>query len=273
MVIHKSAASQGRDNDSPSKEYAIVSRELVNAKGENDGAKLDVRCKHMQKAIRSIFSNHPVAGMNADPIVFRKPYYSLFHCRQGIQDMVGKESNTEEQEQSLHWLTDCMSKNLRPLEMAQESLVDKGLIDFEHLPIIFVPGCVMIGRVNGGQKPDVKRDHAAKTVKPECFLFHEISDELEDKETGTKYREIEAFRWGHDGSMFGLTAVKTQIDQFQGPRKITELECFPMEYLEENDKIKLVPQLIKRGELWCEKVEAKNFTYKGFTPTRFLMSM
>ena len=117
----------------------------------------------------------------------------------------------------------------------------------------------------------VKRRQEAKTKNPECFLFHEISDELEDKETGTKYVEIQAFRWGYNGSMFGLIAVKSKISEFQGPRKITELECFPWEYLEENKRN--VPQLIKRGERWCEHVEAKKFYYKGWRTMKVLISM
>ena len=223
----KSAASQGLDRDSPYKEYAIVSRESINAKGDNDGTKLHIQCRHMQKAIRSIFGKYPLEEINADPIVFRKPYCNLFHCRREIRDMMGRQSNTKEQKRSLRWLADFMSENFRTLERAQESLVDKGFIDFKHLPIIFVPGCTIIGRVNGSRESVVKRRQEAKTKNPECFLFHEISDELEDKETGTKYVEIQAFRWGYNGSMFGLIAVKSKISEFQGPRKITELECFP----------------------------------------------
>ena len=273
MFIQKSAASQGRDSDSPFKEFAIVSRQLINAKGEEGGTKLDIQCQHMQKAIRLIFRKHPLEDIIADPIVFRKPYYYLFHCRQGILDMVAKESNTEEQKRSLQFLTEFMSENLRTLQKAQESLVDKGLIDFKHLPIIFVPGCIIVGQVNEGPNSELKRGQVAKTVNPECFLLHEISDELEGKERGVKYRVIEAFRWGYNGSMFGLTAVKIGIDQFQGLKKITELECFPLKYLEEKDKNKLVPQLIKRGERWCENVEAKNFYYKGLRKMKFLISV
>lgn len=251
----------------------MVSRESINAKGENDGTKLDIQCKHMQNAIRSIFGKYPLEEIAADPIVLRKPYYTLFHCRQEIRDMVGKQSDTEEQKQSLQWLTDFISKNFSTLEKAQKSLVDKGLIDFKHLPIIFVPGGLIVGQINEGRESVVKRGQAVKTENPECFLFHEISDELEDKEIGTKYMEIKAFRWGYNGSMFGLVAVKSRISQFQGPRKITELECFPWEYLEENKRNELEPQLIKRGERWCENVEAKKFYYKGLRIMKPLISI
>ncbi|KAL9042370.1 MAG: hypothetical protein Q9214_003801 [Letrouitia sp. 1 TL-2023] len=192
----KSVASQGSDMDTPYKEYAMITRQSINAKGENDGTMLDIQCKHMQNAIRSIFGKYPLGEIAADPIVFRKPYYILFHCRREIRDMVGKRSDTEEQKQSLQWLTDFVSKNFKTLEKAQESLVDKGLIDFKHLSIIFVPGCLIVGQVNGGRESVVTRSQAAKTENVECFLFHDISDELEDKETGTKYMEIQAFRWG-----------------------------------------------------------------------------
>lgn len=262
-IFPKSAASQGRDADSPYREYAMVSWETINAKGEDGGTRLDIQCKHMQNAIRSIYGEYPLEEIAADPIVIRKPYYTLFHCRREIRNMVGKQFDTEEQKRSLQCLTDFISKSFRNLEKAQKSLVDKGLVDFKHLPIIFVPGCLIVGQVNEGRESVVKKGQAVKTENPECFLFHKISDELEDKKTGIKYMEIQAFRWGYNGSMFGLVAVKSRISQFQGPRKITELECFPWEYLEEKRRNELEPQLIKRGQRWCENVEAKKFYYKG----------
>ena len=268
MVIQKSAAPLGRDVDSKFGEYAIVSRDCINAKGETARTELEIQCETMQKALRSIFSNHSEVGIRADPIVFRKPYYSLFHSRQKIRDIASKTSNTPEQIQHLEWLVDFMTQNFKTLEKIQEGLVDKGLIEFKHLPIIFEVGGIVIGQISGDTDKTVKRDKAEKTESPECFLFHEIGDEKEDKLTGTKFVEITAFRWAYNGSMFGLTSETLRIKEFSGPRKITELECFPLQYLKEEEKNELVPKLITRGERWCEYVEAGNFDYKGLRRLR-----
>jgi hypothetical protein len=263
LVIQKSAATLGRDKDTPFGEYAIVSRDRVNAKGENEGTDLEIQSEAMQKALHSIIGNHSQVGVRADPIIFRKPYYSLFHCRHEIQKLAERESNTEEQKKHLEWLTDFMSKNFQTLEKVQDGLVDKGLIEFKHLPIIFETGSIVVGQLQPDIEQTVKREKTEKTERPECFLFHEIRDEMEDKTTGGKYMDIEVLRWGFNGSMFGLTAERLRIKEFPGPRKITELECFPLKYMKEEEKNDLIPKLIDRGKKWCDYVESKNFQYKG----------
>lgn len=158
----------------------------------------------MQKALHSILGRHSQAEIRADPIIFRKPYYSLFHCRHEIRNMAQKKSNTQEQKQHFEWLINFMSDNFKPLEKIQDGLVDKGLIEYKHLPIIFEAGSIVVGQLQGEGEQTVKRDSVEKTVRPECFLFHEIGDEQEDKTTGTKFIDVEVLRWAYNGSMFGL---------------------------------------------------------------------
>jgi hypothetical protein len=177
--------------------------------------------------------------------------------------MAKKESIDREQKQHLEWLTDFMSENFKTLEKVQEGLVDKGLVEFKHLPIIFEAGSIVIGQLHVEKETTVKREKAENTERPECFLFHEIGDEQEDKATGAKYMDIEVFRWWYNGSMFGPTAETLRIKEFSGPRKITDLECFPLSYLKEEGKTELIQRLIARGEKWCSYVESKIFQYKG----------
>lgn len=261
--MQKSAASLGCDRDSQFGEYAIVSRDRVNIKGETEETELEIQCETMQKALHSIFGKHYQEGIRADPIVFRKPYYSLFHCRREIRDLAKRKSNTPEQKQHLDWLVNFMSENLKSLEKIQEGLVNKGLVEFKHLPIIFEVGSIVVGHINEDGEKKKENNKPMKTESPECFVFHEISDELEDKETGVKYMEIETIRWGFNGSMFGPTTEKLRIKEFPGARKITELECFPLKYWKEEEKNELVQKLIARGERWCDYVENKNLDYEG----------
>jgi hypothetical protein len=217
----------------------------------------------MQEALYSVFGDHSPEGFRADPIVFQKPYYSLFHCRQEIQDMMTRESNTQEQKQHLEWLVNFMSEHFQALNIVQEGLVDKGLINFKELPIIFEAGSIIVGYSQELVEFRVKREKSGKTVHPECFLFHEISDELEDKMVGGKYREISVFRWGYNDSRFGLIAGKLHVREFLGPRKITDLEFFPLKHLKDEDKNDLIPRLIARGKRWFDLVTAKTMEYRG----------
>lgn len=182
--------------------------------------------------------------------------------------MAQKKSNTQEQKQHFEWLINFMSDNFKPLEKIQDGLVDKGLIEYKHLPIIFEAGSIVVGQLQGEGEQTVKRDSVEKTVRPECFLFHEIGDEQEDKTTGTKFIDVEVLRWAYNGSMFGLARERLRIKEFLGPRKITELDCFPLKYMKDEEKNELIPQLISRGKKWCEQVESKIFQYKGWRAQR-----
>jgi len=153
----------------------------------------------MQKAIISVFGDHSPEAFRADPIVIQKPYYALFHCRSRIQEMMtDTSSNTEEQKQHLEWLGNFMSENFQPLDEIQEGLVEKGLITFKDLPIIFEAGSIIIGHTQDLIGYGVKRENSGTTKRPECFLFHEISDELEDSLTIGKFKNVHVFRWGWD---------------------------------------------------------------------------
>lgn len=269
MVVQKSATSLVQNRESPFGEYAIVSRDRINAKGENEGTDLEIQSETMQKALHSILSKYSQVEIHANPIIFRKPYYSLFHCRHEIRNLAQKESNTQGQKQHFEWLINFMSENFKTLEKIQDGLVDKGLIEFKHLPIIFEAGSIVVGQLQGEGEQTIKRDKVEKTERPECFLFHEIGDELEDKMTGAKSIDVEVLRWAYNGSMFGLAKETLRIKEFLGPRKITELECFPIKYLKEKEKNELIPQLIARGKKWCDHVESKIFLYKGLQARRF----
>ncbi len=59
---------------------------------------------------------------------------------------------------------------------------------------------------------------------------------MEDSQMGGKYRDLDVFRWGYNGSKFGLTSETLRIKEFPGSRRITDLECFPFVHLREEEK-------------------------------------
>ncbi len=158
LVVQKAAASIGGDKNLPFKEYAMIARDRVNAKGETEKTDLEIQSETMQAALHSIFGEHSSVGVRADPIVFRKPYYSLFHCRHEIREMAEDKSSSEEKKRHLKWLVDFMSENFKTLDTIQEGLVDKGLISFEHLPIIFEVGSIVVGQTQGDVEKPTKRE-------------------------------------------------------------------------------------------------------------------
>lgn len=262
MVIQRAGASTESDADRAYEEFGILKRERVNAKGENEGTQVDIQCKIIQDALRLVFGMNYPGGIHSNPIVFRKPYYPLFHNRHKIRKLV-RESNSYEQKQRLKWLTDFMDLNFTTLEKLQLGFVDKGWIEFKHLPLIFETGSIVVGVIQRELDQTVRFDEPLETEKPECFLFLDISDDLEDKTKGGKYIELNVLRWGFDGSKYGPTKVRLRIKEFPSLKGITDLECYPLSQLKPEKRNPMVLELIERGKRWCDYVKAKNFKYEG----------
>jgi hypothetical protein len=245
------------------REYALIIKEHINAKGESEYTDLEIQSQTLQSVLKAIISKRSQPGMFPNPTVFRKPYYALFHCREGIKEYEASEFCTEEKRTHLQYLKEFMLERFEDLETAQKNKVEKGLIDFKNLGILFEAGCLVIGQLT---KPVPKGDPAEKmekTVSPECFVFHHISNELEDKERGGKYVEISVYRWGFNGTKFGLTAHTLRIAEFPGSREITELECYPWKLMPKEKKDKYFRQMVERGRRWCKYMEPTSCVYQG----------
>ena len=61
-----------------------------------------------------------------------------------------------------------------------------------------------------------------------------------------KYYNIEGRYLEYDGKTFGMGSVEIEVPEFQGPRKISSLACYPLRYHKEAEKLK--HQLIERGK-------------------------
>ena len=61
----------------------------------------------------------------------------------------------------------------------------------------------------------------------------------------------------YDGKSFGMGTMEVEVEQFKGPRKITSLACYPMQYHKERETIEA--QLIERGKKF---VALKGMNYR-----------
>ena len=76
---------------------------------------------------------------------------------------------------------------------------------------------------------------------------------------GTWY-SIEGKYLEYDGKAFGMGAMHTDVQSFQGARKISSLDCFPVQYHREADKLRA--KLIERGKKF---VALKGMNYRCHT--------
>lgn len=165
----------------------MVIRDKINAKHEHEGTYLEIQSSIIQEAIRSAFSENSQLDVRADPIIFPKPYYPLFQQRDKIKNFAEAvlKSNDEARKTHLKWLLKFMDENFRELENIHKSQVEKGLIEFKHIQMIFASGGILVGKDKGLQ---------------ECVILHDIGDIIEDKKKGGNCVKLRAFRLQYNGT-------------------------------------------------------------------------
>jgi hypothetical protein len=250
-IITEKSGSIGADRQFP--EYAMVIRDKINAKNEHEGTFLEIQSSIIQEAIRSAFGENSQLDVRADPIIFKKPYYPLFQRRDKIKKIAEAALASDDETRKTHfrWLLKFMEDSFQELEIIHKSQVDKGLIEFKHIQMIFASGGILVGKENKLQ---------------ECAILHDISDILEDKQKGGHYVKLRAVRWQYNGTMFGPSLKKIRLDEFSGARQITELDYYPIEAVSKERRKELLETLIERGKKWCEAVrviDGKHYEYNG----------
>lgn len=116
-------------------------------------------------------------------------------------------------------------KNLYPL-------LENGTISFDLLWALYKPNSIAYSATYGdGEEPRAfKIDFATK----------------ESHFMRGQWYTVEGRYLEYDGKTFGMGTTQSEIPSFQGVRKITSLDCYPLQYHKDADKLKA--QLIERGK-------------------------
>ena len=72
-----------------------------------------------------------------------------------------------------------------------------------------------------------------------------------------KFYNIERRYKDYDGKTFGMGSMEIEVEEFKGPRKISNLACYPLKYHKDTDSMR--KQLIERGKKF---VSLKGMQYK-----------
>lgn len=72
-----------------------------------------------------------------------------------------------------------------------------------------------------------------------------------------RFYNIEGRYLEYDGKTFGMGSMEIEVEEFKGPRKISNLACYPLKYHKDTDAMK--KQLIERGKKF---VSLKGMQYK-----------
>ena len=111
-------------------------------------------------------------------------------------------------------------------------LLESGMITFDLLWALYKPNSIAYSATYGDQEQPraYKIDFATK----------------ESHFMRGQWYTVEGRYLEYDGKTFGMGTTHSEISSFQGVRKITSLDCYPLQYHKNSEKLKL--QLIERGK-------------------------
>jgi hypothetical protein len=116
-------------------------------------------------------------------------------------------------------------KNLYPL-------LENGMITFDLLWALYKPNSIAYSATYGDQE------------EPRAFKIDFATKESHFMRG--QWYTVEGRYLEYDGKTFGMGTTHSEISSFQGVRKIASLDCYPLQYHKESEKLKA--QLIERGK-------------------------
>ncbi|KAI2631945.1 hypothetical protein GGR54DRAFT_634714 [Hypoxylon sp. NC1633] len=199
------------------KEYSIILRRIVPLKqGERDPVlQLEIQSLTLRKAFRRLAEGHVNINLHRNPIILKEPYVELYHCQDQIEEAsLDADDDTKDELQLLRtFRKDYMSEAIKDFE----SLESHGLISYDFLQYLFVPGSlvVMPNRFISPSQP------LWAAVVVYCQVIKGRNEN--SWEIGLAYTNF-------NGASFGTVFSKLLYPAFADIRKIVELPVYPIKY-------------------------------------------
>jgi hypothetical protein len=217
----------------------------VDKEGDQISTALEVQSPIIRHALHQILASYSYLNLVARPIVIKQPYDALFHYRKELREHAAAPERTLEEKLHMEVLITFMKRNLGPTEELYEQTIPKGLITFDLLWTLFRAEDTVI---------------LQKDYYQECLRVVHCEKKTKDGET---FFEIEAWRWGYNGTKFGPTLDRIIIPEFSSSRRISQLKVFPLKVMPDEEQKLLCSYLVKRGRTWRKYVDVNHRHYSG----------
>ncbi|KAI1763926.1 hypothetical protein GGR53DRAFT_343868 [Hypoxylon sp. FL1150] len=215
------------------KDYSLILRRIVPQKqGDRDPVlQLEIQSKTLRKAFRQLATGRVNINLRRSPIIIREPYVEIYHCQEQIQEAIKNADDTVKDELRLlqTFQKDYMHEEIDDFE----SLESHGLISFDFLQHLFIPGSLVVlpNRFISAFQP-----HWAAVVV-QC----QVSKNKNEKEW-----DINLAYTNFDGASFGTVFTKLRFPAFNDIKKIIDLPAYPIKYHPQPES--LLQELATRGK-------------------------
>ncbi|KAK1833058.1 AAA family ATPase [Podospora conica] len=220
---------------------ALVLRRIVPARILDDDIRgvmkvqLEIQSPTLRAAFTAIATGYVNINLHKNPIVIPEPYVELRHCQNRIQALLDLDDDVVDDklrgELKLlqQFQTDFMARTLEDLAVYEQN----GLITFELLRLLFVPGSLVVLPHRRLFPAEV---HWAAILQSCQILFDSNKQ---------PYCQITVAYTGFNNSSFGTVFTKFQVDSFTDVKRITDLPVYPIAHHPDPDA--LMSLLKQRG--------------------------
>ena len=224
---------------------------------------VDIKSKPLKECLQHVMSGVKGVSLVADTphIDPNMLFLYLEECRAYLGKLEGQGKSAKKKKdrkaaatkaQHLKILIKYLDKDYAETKRTLVPMLEHNMISFDLIWALFKPGSIIYTTTYGDsdQPRAFKLDYATKESHFMKGTWYSIEG---------KYLET-------DGKSFGMGNLTVQVPSFQGVRRISSLECYPLQYHKDADNLKT--QLIERGKKFAA-LEGVHYKYhKGMAYTK-----
>lgn len=235
-------------------QYIFTVRRKFDWEQKYQGTVVDIKSKPLKTSLQHIMAN--VKGISLVGETFHMDPNMLFlHLEEMREyaDTLDQSATTRKrkekkelttQAQHLRVMVRYLDKDFAETKKTLYPMLENNQITFDLLWALFKPNAIAYCSTYGDQDEGraFRMDFATKEAN---FM------------KGSWYN-VEGRYLEYDGKSFGMGTLHTEVSSFQGVRKISSLECFPLQY--HKDAVKIREHLIERGKKFVQ-LQGMNYRY------------
>ncbi|KAJ5927829.1 hypothetical protein N7466_006785 [Penicillium verhagenii] len=224
-------------------QYLFTVRRKFNWENKYLETVVDIKSKPLREAMTKVMDGVKGVSMVEDPAVVDPNMLFLYldETRQHMKDLKEKSRTGKKRKERksaatqaahLKVLLKYLDSDYASVKKTLYPLLENNTITFDLLWAIFKPNSIAYTPTYGN------------TDEPRAFKI-----EYAQKESSFvrgQWYDIEGRYLEYDGKDFGFGTMSAEVESFKGPRKITSLACYPLQY--HRDAEGLQTRLVERGK-------------------------
>jgi hypothetical protein len=212
--------------------FAVIVR---NIKSQDSRKKLEadsiiVQSPWLKTALGEILADYPGVACELRRLVFDAPFQPFVHRWPEFTKYMARKGLDPKTAEHLAMLYDILKYEIGDSIKAYEDYVLNGVIDFDHLWMIFQPSSVILSAHKGPLSAFELTE--SEYMATQCGKFLRLRCDCVD----------------YSGKTFGRYSERIDIPEFIGTKKITGLAAFPWAFHENKDAVK--NSLVIRGRIF-----------------------